>query len=262
MPNLREPLELHAIWRRVGISPLPLIVGLFLALGAARAYGYFGPGGFSGMPIMISFMVMWLLPFVFLSEHGRHQIGYSRQVSGKWLLLSLLVGAVCSFLCYAIGLLLYGKTDHNWFVSVAYTYQTDHRLAELPRHMAFIAFTVPAMLASPIGEEIFFRGMVEQSTRDRLNQLGSACFAAALFAAIHLVHHGIYLSYDGLRFMPTSGAIWFLLMFATSLVFSFLRRRGDSIWMAITAHAAFNLVMNLTIFYSLFVSEPQFTAPQ
>lgn len=257
MANLKEPLDLYSFWRRIGIAPLPLIVGLFLVLGAIRAFGYFGPDGFSGPPIMISFMIMWLLPVLFLSGHGRYQIGYARKVSGKWLLASLLAGAGCSLVCYALGILLYGKTDHNWFVSVAYTYQSDYRLAELPRFMAFVAFTVPAMLASPIGEEIFFRGMVEQSTRDRWSPLISACFAAALFAAIHLIHHGIYEGFDGLRIMPVSGFIWFMLMFGTSLVFSFFRQRGGSIWAAITAHAAFNLVMNVTIFYSLFVSIPK-----
>lgn len=258
---LREPLELHTFWKRIGISPLPLLLGLFLALSAVRAYGYFGADTFLGLPIMASFLAMWLLPFLFLTAHGRYQIGMGRKLSGKWFLIALLAGGGCAFLCYAIGLLLYGKSDHNWFVSVAYTYQSDERLAELPRHIAFIAFTVPAMLASPIGEELFFRGMIEQSGRDRLRPFSAALLSGSLFAAVHLVHHGIYRYDDTIHVQPISGLLWFLLMLGTSLVFSYLRQKGESIWTATVAHSAFNLVMNVSIFYSLMVITPSTLPP-
>ncbi|MDQ8183350.1 CPBP family intramembrane glutamic endopeptidase [Pelagicoccus sp. SDUM812005] len=254
---MKEPLELSRPWRRLFPTPLSLVLVLFVVLTGFRAYGYFGSDLLQGPPIMIGFVLMWFVPLVFLTRYGREQIGLHQPFSYRWLLLGILLGAAAAAFCYLLGLLLYGKSDQHWFVSVAYAFQTDERIAQLPRHIAFIAFTVPAMLASPIGEEIFFRGVTEEANRDRLSGRGAACFAAALFALAHLIHHGIYRGQNGIEVMPVSGAIWFALMFATSLLFSYLRRKGQSIWTAIAAHAAFNLVMNVTIFYSLFVSTPR-----
>lgn len=254
---MKEPLELSRPWRRLFPSPLVLVLLLFVALTALRAYGYFGSDILHGPPIMLGFVLMWFVPLVFLTRYGREQIGFGRKLSWKWNAIGISLGAAAAGFCYLLGLLLYGKSDQNWFVSVAYAFQTDERIALLPRHIAYIAFTVPAIVASPVGEEIFFRGVTEQANRDRMSPRAAACFAAALFALAHLIHHGIYRGFEGIEVMPVSGAIWFVLMFATSLVFSFVRQKGGSIWTAIFAHAAFNLVMNTTIFYSLMVTHPQ-----
>ncbi|EDY83616.1 CAAX amino terminal protease family [Verrucomicrobiia bacterium DG1235] len=257
MSTLNEPLELRDLFKRLSPSPLALVLILFLALSSFRVYGYFGSEVFHGPPIMIGFVLMWFVPTLFLTPYGRHQIGFGHSLSFKWIGLGILAGAALAGLCYLLGILLYGKTEHNWFVSIGYTFQSDERIAQLPRHIAFIAFTIPAIIASPIGEEIFFRGMVEQANRDRMSRFAASSFAATLFALVHLVHHGIYRGSHGIEIMPISAAIWFVLMFTTSLVFSFLRQKGKSIWTAVLAHSAFNLVMNITIFFSLFVSHPQ-----
>lgn len=254
---MKEPLELSRPWRRLFPSPLPLVLSLFVILTGVRAYGYFGNEFFEGFPVTIGFVLMGAVPLVFLTQYGREQIGFRRPISWKWIFIGLAAGAATATICYGLGILLYGKSDQNWFVSVAYAIQSDERTAQLPRHIAFIAFTIPAILASPIGEEIFFRGVTEQANRDRMSPWAAACFAAALFALAHLIHHGIHRGIDGIEIMPASGAIWLALMFATSLVFSFVRQKSGSIWIAVLAHAAFNLVVNITIFYSLMVTSPQ-----
>jgi membrane protease YdiL (CAAX protease family) len=45
--------------------------------------------------------------------------------------------------------------------------------------------------------------------------------------------------------------LWLLLVMGTSWLFTLCRRRGGAIWPAVLGHAAFNLVMNLTIFLVL-----------
>ncbi|MBK1878318.1 CPBP family intramembrane glutamic endopeptidase [Pelagicoccus mobilis] len=257
MPQPRAPLDLAAAWQRLGLSPLVLVLTLFVLLAGLRIYGYFGSDLFQGPPIMIGFVLMWLLPFLFLSNYGREQIGFGRKIALKWILVALLSGAVLASLCHFLGLALYGKGEQNWFVSVAYTYQSDERIALLDRHVAYIIFTIPAIIASPIGEEIFFRGMIEQSKRDSWSPPQCALLSATLFALVHLVHHGVYRGYNGIEFMPTAGTIWFGLMLVSSLAFSYLKQKGGSIWIPITAHAGFNLAMNTYIFYSLFVTQPQ-----
>ncbi|MDQ8186059.1 type II CAAX endopeptidase family protein [Pelagicoccus sp. SDUM812002] len=254
---MKEQLELSRPWRRLFPSPLPLVLILFVILTGFRAYGYFGREFFHGTSVMIGFVLMWFVPLVFLTRYGREQIGFRRSISWKWMLYGILLGGAAAAICYLLGVLLYGKSDQNWFVSVAYTFQSDERIAQLPRHLAFIAFTVPAMLASPIGEEIFFRGVAEQAGRDRMSPVSCACFAATLFALAHLIHHGIHSGLNGIEIMPVSGTIWFILIFASSLVFSLVRQKGGSIWTAVFAHATFNLVMNITIFYSLLVTDPK-----
>lgn len=255
-PN--EPLELRSPWPRICPSALILSLVLLVILTGFRIYGYFGGALFMGQPVMVGFVLMWLVPILFLTEYGRQQIGFSQSISLKWILIAILSGFALASLCHLLGLALYGKGEQNWFVSVAYTYQSDQRITLLDRHVAFALFTLPAIIASPIGEEVFFRGVVEHSNRHRWTPFAGACLAASLFALVHLTHHGIYRDFNGdIQIMPISGAIWVLLMFVTSLVFSFLRHKGVSIWTAVTAHAAFNLAMNTYIFYSLFVTKPQ-----
>lgn len=257
MSHPNEPLDLAPIWRRICPSALVLSLLLFAILTSFRVYGYFGSELFQGTPVMIGFLLMWLVPMIFLTHHGREQIGFGHAISPKWALLALTSGAALASLCYLLGIALYGKGEENWFVSVAYTYQSDERIALLERHVAYAIFTLPAILASPVGEEAFFRGMVEQANRHRWSPFAGACFSASLFALAHLAHHGIYRGYNGIEIMPLSATIWFALMFGTSLVFSFLKHRGTSIWTAVIAHAGFNLAMNTYIFYSLFVTDPQ-----
>lgn len=257
MSESNTPLDLSPIWRRICPSALALSLILFVILTGFRVYGYFGSDLFQGPPIMIGFILMWIVPLLFLSQIGREQIGFGQPISFKWIFIALLSGATLATICHFIGIALYGKGEQNWFVSVAYAYQSDERIALLERHVAYAIFTIPAIIASPIGEEIFFRGMIEQSNRHRWSPLAGASLSAGLFALAHLTHHGIYRGFNGIEIMPVSGAIWFALMFGTSLVFSYLRRRGSSIWTAVIAHSAFNLAMNTYIFYSLFVTEPQ-----
>jgi len=74
---------------------------------------------------------------------------------------------------------------------------------------------------------------------------------AALFALVHLCHHGILVTAAGVVLQPVSGALWVAQMFLLSLMFAWLRRRSDSIVPAIVAHAAFNAAMNHWIFTRL-----------
>ncbi len=78
--------------------------------------------------------------------------------------------------------------------------------------------------------------------------MAGVVISAAVFAALHVMHHGLLRTPDGWGYVGWSGATWFALMFSTSLVFSTLRMRSGSIWTAVVAHAGFNLAMNGIIF--------------
>ena len=114
-----------------------------------------------------------------------------------------------------------------------------------------LTFTIAACLFSPIGEEIFFRGFLQKVLEDRCGRTFATPMQAALFALVHLCHHGILLTSAGVAVQPVSGALWVAQMFGLSLLFAWLRRRSDSILPAVLAHAAFNAAMNHWIFTRL-----------
>ena len=247
---LREP------WSRLALTPLRLTAGLFVVFAALRAESYFGGESFRGLPLMAGFLAMWFVPPLFLTAEGARRAGLVRPRGVMWIPVALFFGTGCAYACYLIGFFAYGYGEGNWFVTVGQTYQSDPRLATLSQSAAFAVFTLPAVLFSPVGEELFFRGFAHEAAREKWGYARASLIVAGLFAAIHLVHHGIYRSEQGWGFLWVSGSIWFALMFGTSLVFTWLRRSFGSIWVSALAHAAFNLTMNYTIFYALFVRAP------
>lgn len=254
---MTEPLELSRPWRSLFPGPLQLSLALYAAILVYQSYSYLGSETPNPQTILGGYLLMLFVPLLFLTQYGRQQIGFGQRISFKWILVGILSGSVLAILCFGIGLLLFGKSEQHWFTSVAFNYQRDERINQLPQHLAFLIFSVPAVLGSPVGEEIFYRGVLERSALDRFPGLAASCFSASLFSVAQLTLHGVYLGYSGIVVMPLSAFLWVLLMFGTGLAFSLLRRQGRSIWTAVVAHAAFNLMMNATIFYSLLVATPQ-----
>jgi membrane protease YdiL (CAAX protease family) len=111
-----------------------------------------------------------------------------------------------------------------------------------------LVFTIPAMIFSPIGEEIFFRGFLQYALERRFTERASTNAECAAFGLVHLCHHGLMLTALGFALRPISGGLWVVLMFGAARLFAYLRKRSGSLLPAIVAHICFNLVMNLTIF--------------
>jgi membrane protease YdiL (CAAX protease family) len=112
-------------------------------------------------------------------------------------------------------------------------------------------FTLPAMLFSPVGEEIFFRGYFQRCLETKFGTRASTLIEGAWFGGVHLIHHGIVWPAASIGFRPVSGPLWFLLCLALSCLFAWLRKRHDSVIPAVLAHSAFNLTMNTFIFACL-----------
>lgn len=230
--------------RAFGIGSLALLLSaLFLAV---RAYAMLGPPPMRGLFLLMC-VAMIALPWIVLSPHGRYQIGLKFPTSGSYFLGALAIGIAAAGLCFVLGYLLYGTTADNWFVSVARSYQQQptQGLSLLQLHLMF---TIAACLFSPIGEELFFRGFLQKVLEQRLSARASTHLQGALFALVHLCHHGILATAAGLALLPGSGALWVLLMFALAWSLAWLRRASDSLLPAVLAHAAFNATMNACIF--------------
>jgi membrane protease YdiL (CAAX protease family) len=242
---------LRSPWSSLFRQAWVLSLTLFLILAGVRAYGLFGPTS-ARMLILLGFFAMWLLPFIFLTRSGRLAIGLRRPVNPRWLLWGLLIGLGSSLVVFGVGYLLFGHGKDDWSVSILNSWAIDSGMLGLGRTELFLMFTMPAILFSPIGEEFFFRGLVHESVRLRWGQ-GLATVANAMaFGGVHTLHHGLSWDGAGLHFALVSGVLWAILIVGLSLLFTECRRRSGSIWPAVVAHAAFNLVTNVCIFWLLF----------
>jgi len=225
---------------------------LFVLLGAWRAYGILGPETESVRQlILLGFLLMWFLPFIFFSKSGRQTMGFKKVERPIWLLWGPLLGATASLVAFAVGFLLYGRNENNWFITISEQYLIGDLISQLPMPVLIAMFTIPAMTFSPIGEEFFFRGMIHESVRAHWSERVAILVNALAFGGVHLLHYGITRDASGWHFLLVPGSLWMLLMMGTSWLFTLCRRRSGSIWPAVVAHSVFNLVMNLTIFLIL-----------
>lgn len=224
-----------------------LLASAFIAM---RAMGTLGPLGLFWM-LPLSFCVMAALPWILLSPQGRRSIGLQAPSGKTPYRVAVACGVAAAFLCFALGMLLYGATPDNWFVSIAASFRRTAPTAGLNVWMLHLIITVPACIFSPIGEEIFFRGVLQNALEEKLSARSSTCIEAGLFGLAHLCHHGLSMTAAGLSLNAVSAAIWMMLMFATACLFAWLRRRHASLRPAMAAHAAFNLTINAAIFQFL-----------
>lgn len=212
-------------------------------------------GGRLWQPLLpLGCMLMTLVPWLLLTADGRRRIGLARATSRYWYGVAIVTGVAAASLCYAMGVMLFDRSVDNWFVSIANSYCSTMNTANMDVLRLHLIFTIPAILFSPIGEEIFFRGFLQQALQEKFSTATSTTIEAGLFGLVHLCHHGLFLTTTGIGLHAASGAIWVMLMFATALLFAWLRHRSRSLYPAMLGHAAFNATMNVWIFSKLWVS--------
>ncbi|MBN8552346.1 MAG: CPBP family intramembrane metalloprotease [Caulobacterales bacterium] len=193
------------------------------------------------------FILMALLPFILLTRAGRQRIGLVRVARPGFLVLA---ASLAAGLCIALGLVfqaLYAGTPGDAFGYVARGYPP---VPDDPngRLIMFGVVAAMSMLFSPIGEELFFRGLIHEGFRTRYGEAGASVLDASTFALVHLSHFGLIWTGIGWSFLPMPALIWAAGMFAAALLFSWARRLTGSLWGAVLTHMVFNLVMTAWIF--------------
>jgi membrane protease YdiL (CAAX protease family) len=245
----REPL-LRAFWVPVFGDGFRLAILLAVLAAAVRGVGMLGPQRLLWV-LPVGFTLMALTPHVFFSREGRRRAGLRFPRKPMWIIGGILLGAAGAGLFYWLGLTLFGETNDNWFVSVRRGFPITPEMASLSTAQLFWIISIPSLIFSPLGEEIFFRGFLQQVVEERWNPRTGVIVDAGWFAVVHLFHHGI-LRIDGqVQLLPLSGAIWMVLIFGTGIMFALLRQKTASLVAPVLSHAAFNLGMNFTIFYYL-----------
>ncbi len=198
----------------------------------------------------LGFVLMAISPWILLTRDGRREIGLKNPVRPSIYLRSCLFGAAAALACFFIGLALFGKGADNWFVSVAASFGRSVDV-KLPVLQLYLMFTLASMTFSPIGEEIFFRGLLQRALEERFSARTSTWIECAVFGLVHLCHHGIVVGAAGVTLLPRSALLWFVLMFLVAQLFAWLRKHSESLYPAIASHAAFNFAMGTLIFLAL-----------
>lgn len=212
---------------------------LVLNANASGNYGYIG----------LVMLVSAIAPFIFLSRYGRKKIGICKPEKSHWLLIALLTGLIFSFLLYYLGERLYGNNYENWYTYIGKSYNIPAGITQRDKAILFAIVAFTGMIFSPIGEELFFRGIVHSSFAKSIGEKNASVVDSSAFAITHLSHFGLVFINDQWRFLMVPALIWVISMFLVSVLFFVCKKYAASISGAIICHAAFNLGMIYCIFY-------------
>ena len=201
--------------------------------------------------IALFFVALIALPFLLLSQAGRQRIVLVWPARWWGVLLGGLLGVLsCAVLFYAASF-CFGLTASNPLVYISRTYQVPSVLNEDTRRMYFLIYAGTSMLFSPIGEELFYRGLVHECFTASLGTKRATLLDSAAFAVVHLAHFGLVYSGQGWHFLFWPSLLWVASLFVSCLLFTVGRAKSGSVWGAVMAHALFNVTMSYFIFYHL-----------
>lgn len=206
-------------------------------------------GNYTFIPII--FILMWVAPLVLLTRKGRRYIGIEKPKHYFWLLNSFLLGIAICFLFYLLSKLIFDHTTSNSFVYIAKSYNINSTLSGTDKLIYFIIYSITAVTFSPVGEELFYRGIVHGSLAVRLGHRKASFIDSGAFAVTHLAHFGIIYHLGGWTFLFLPSLLWLAFMFGASQLFFFCRIKSGSLLGAILCHAGYNLAMMYVIFYQL-----------
>lgn len=238
---------LKPFWQRVFRSDFSFIIITFIVLGFIRFIGLANHGI---NIVTLGFLIMWVLPIIFLSNQGRREIGIKRPGSWLWVLLSFIIGAIFAGIIYYIGYFLYGTSIENWGMTVVNEYLAAPGGVIEPAVFIIVVFL--SMLFSPIGEELYFRGIIHKVLDNKLSSYKLAGFWSSLaFAIIHIPHHDIFFADQSFVSILIPLTLWVVIMFLVSYLFIYAREKSDSILGAIFCHSGYILGMNLFVYFVL-----------
>ena len=244
---MHMPSLYHSMWDRY--FPRKWILGLFLIfLFGIPRFILVLKASVNGQNqwVSIIFTIMIFTPLIFLTKAGRRALGIRKSSRPLWLLWGFLLGCgMCLFL-FVFTRLIYGSEPANPFVYIASVTTTGDSSM-----LYFLIYLAVTMTFSPIGEELFYRGVIHQAFKVELGDRKAAVIDSVAFALTHLAHFGIIYVAGGWRFLPFPAMMWVIAMFLTCLVFNRVRKESGSILGAILTHAGFNFGMGFLIFYAL-----------
>lgn len=242
--------ELRPLWNRLftynwkfGLFLISVVcIPRFLLVLHANSSGNYS---YIGLMMVISVIV----PFLFLTKFGRREIGIKRPEKINWLSIALFTGLMASLLLFLLGQTLYGSSSENWYTYIGRSYRIPAGMDTHGKAILFAVMAITGMTFSPIGEELFFRGIVHASFARSMGEKKASMVDSLAFALTHIAHFGLVFINQQWSLLPVPALIWVLSMFFLSRLFFFLKMKSDSLVGAMICHAAFNLGMIFSIFY-------------
>jgi uncharacterized protein len=198
-----------------------------------------------GLVMLISASV----PFLLLSKYGKNQIGIKNTSKVYNLILALFIGLLLSIILHYLGVGLYGNSYQNWFGYIGKSYSIPEGISCEDKKTLFIIMAATGMVFSPVGEELFFRGIVHSSFAKSIGDMKASIIDSLAFALIHISHFGLVFIDQSWKFYLVPALIWVISMFIVSIIFFQMKKHTDSIWGAVVCHSGFNLGMIYCIFY-------------
>ena len=234
---------LKPFWSSLLGPPWLIAVLIFSVICAVRFFVIFSPWPLQEL-FFAQTVALWALPFVLLTHAGRRKIGLSEQgITPTSLLLSALAGAACGLSFFVLGMGMYGPSPDNWCISIRNYLHLEEMRGLFPPAGLFALYALPAIFLNPIGEEILFRGFIQQAFTLRFNPAVATCSNSLLFGLLYLYIHGFWQDAGGFHIRILSAALAIFLMTCIGGVFTLCRALSGSLWPAMAAHAAFNLAL-------------------
>lgn len=255
-PELTKPAqpggELRAFWSKhfkfgwkLAVLLLLLVcVPRFMLVLDANARGNYNLIG-------LTMVLSAIAPFILLSKAGQRSIGLVKTGRYGWVLLAFLLGFIASLMLYWVGYVLFGNSYENWYMYIAKSYNIPEGIGGQDKRLMFTIMALVGMTFSPIGEELFFRGLVHSSFARSFGETRAAICDGLAFALVHIAHFGLVYINKELAIYPIPMLIWVLSMFLLSLLFYLCRKKSGSLLGAVVCHSGFNLGMIYCIFYLL-----------
>ncbi len=205
-------------------------------------------GNYKLIPVI--FICMLLCPVIFLTKIGRHTIGIRKPENYYWLIFSFLAGILFCIIMFAAAELLFHRTVSNWFVYISNSYTVDKfSLTASDRLIYFVIYALIGMTFSPIGEELFYRGIVHNSFIKKFGQTKASFIDSLAFSLTHLAHFGFIYTAGHWNFHLFPALLWVIFMFAVSRLFFLCKEKTGSLLGAVVCHAGYNVTMMYFIFY-------------
>jgi uncharacterized protein len=114
-----KPMSRIAIpWKLTATTAFALAVSLAIVFAVMRVVGTLGPINLRPL-LPLGFVLMAITPWLLLNRGGRLEIGLKRPNHSMLNVEAIVLGAAAAVACFLIGVVLFGTSADNWFVSIA-----------------------------------------------------------------------------------------------------------------------------------------------
>jgi membrane protease YdiL (CAAX protease family) len=164
--------------------------------------------------------------------------GYFRPIGGRRLLYAALSGLVAAGVVVLLLAVLWSTAHWPYHRKAADVIGQPYSVGQLA------IWGLIAVVLAPLTEEMFFRGLLLEWLQQRLARLPSALVTATIFALWHLR----FLQFPGIAGWIATAEIG-----ALGLLCALWAQRAGSLYAPVTAHAAYNATLTLTLALAAFL---------